>query len=146
MLRNVVDLRDALRKSLTSTGKAAPANGKKPKKTATGQREMLMAIPGKGERKPRLMPRKRSARLVNARRDDVQVQVPGFNVCGLERVMTVGRGKSSDQKTRQTEGKRPLTSETAEDHGTAAAVGERQTMTDQVEGPSISNCNHVINR
>jgi hypothetical protein len=47
--------------------------------------------------------------------------------------MTVDRGKSSDQKTGQTSGKRPLISETAEDHGTAAAVGERQTMTDQVE-------------
>jgi DNA end-binding protein Ku len=42
-----------VRKSLTSAGKAAPAKAKKPKKTATGQREMLMAIPGKGEGKPK---------------------------------------------------------------------------------------------
>jgi len=47
--------------------------------------------------------------------------------------MTVDREKSSDQKTGQTAGKRPLTSETAEDHATAAAVSGRQTMTDQVE-------------
>jgi len=50
---NVINLMDALRKSLTSAGKAAPAKAKKPKKTATGQREMLMAIPGKGEGKPK---------------------------------------------------------------------------------------------
>jgi len=32
-------------------GAAQPAKGKKPKKAATGQREMLMAIAGKGEGK-----------------------------------------------------------------------------------------------
>jgi DNA end-binding protein Ku len=43
---------DALRKSLSTTGKASaqPAKGKQTKK-ASGQREMLMAIPGKGEGK-----------------------------------------------------------------------------------------------
>jgi DNA end-binding protein Ku len=53
---NVINLMDALRKSLTSAGKTAaqPAKAKKPKKTATGQHEMLMAIPGKGEGKPKV--------------------------------------------------------------------------------------------
>jgi DNA end-binding protein Ku len=53
---NVINLMDALRKSLTSTDKPAPAAKTKPaKKTAkaSGQREMLMAISGKGEAKPR---------------------------------------------------------------------------------------------
>ena len=48
---NVVNLMDALRKSLTDAGKGGasqPAQGKK-KKAAPGQREMLMAISGKGE-------------------------------------------------------------------------------------------------
>ena len=51
---NVVNLMDALRKSLDQSGKggaAQPAKGKKPKKSASGQREMLMAISGKGEGK-----------------------------------------------------------------------------------------------
>jgi DNA end-binding protein Ku len=50
---NVVNLMDALRKSLSTAGKSArqPAKGRKPKKAASGQREMLMAIAGKGERK-----------------------------------------------------------------------------------------------
>jgi DNA end-binding protein Ku len=50
---NVINLMDALRKSLTTEGKAAPSSSKtkKSKKPATGQREMLMAIPGKGEGK-----------------------------------------------------------------------------------------------
>ena len=54
---NVINLMDALRKSLGDGGKtAAPsAKGKQAKKPgkATGQREMLMAIPGKGESKPK---------------------------------------------------------------------------------------------
>jgi DNA end-binding protein Ku len=53
---NVVDLMDALRKSLNDGGKSAPSSkGKQAKKPAkgTGQREMLMAIPGKGEGKPK---------------------------------------------------------------------------------------------
>jgi DNA end-binding protein Ku len=51
---NVVNLMDALRKSLNDVGKGGasqPAKGRKPKKAASGQREMLMAISGKGEAK-----------------------------------------------------------------------------------------------
>jgi len=50
---NVVNLMDALRNSLKTAGKPAarPVKGGKPKKTASGQREMLMAIPGKHEAK-----------------------------------------------------------------------------------------------
>jgi len=51
---NVVSLMDALRKSLNEAGKggsSGPAKGRKPKKDASGQREMLMAISGKGEGK-----------------------------------------------------------------------------------------------
>jgi DNA end-binding protein Ku len=57
---NVINLMDALRKSLTSAGKAAPqpAKGRKPKKAASGQREMLMPIEGK---KPKEAPAKRPA-------------------------------------------------------------------------------------
>jgi hypothetical protein len=49
---NVVNLMDALRKSLSDAGEGGasqPAKGKKPKRAASGQREMLMAISGKGE-------------------------------------------------------------------------------------------------
>jgi DNA end-binding protein Ku len=49
---NVVNLMDALRKSLQDAGKSAPqTKARKPKKAASGQREMLMAISGKGEGK-----------------------------------------------------------------------------------------------
>ena len=51
---NVVNLMDALRKSLSDVGKrgaSQPAKGQKPKKAASGQREMLMAISGKGDGK-----------------------------------------------------------------------------------------------
>jgi DNA end-binding protein Ku len=50
---NVVNLMDALRKNLSTVGKSAPqpAKGGKPKKAASGQREMLMAIPGNAEGK-----------------------------------------------------------------------------------------------
>src|ERR1700704_5456450 len=50
---NVVNLMDALRKSLSTVGKsgAQAAKGRKPKQAASGQREMLMAIAGKGEGK-----------------------------------------------------------------------------------------------
>jgi DNA end-binding protein Ku len=51
---NVVNLMDALRKSLSDAGKRGapqPAKGRKAKKAASGQREMLMAIPGKSEAK-----------------------------------------------------------------------------------------------
>jgi hypothetical protein len=49
---NVANLMDALRKSLSTVGKSAPqpAKGRK-SKAASGQREMLMAISGKGEGK-----------------------------------------------------------------------------------------------
>jgi len=48
---NVINLMDALRKSLTTAGKAPSqaAKGKPTKKKASGQREMLMAIAGKGQ-------------------------------------------------------------------------------------------------
>ena len=47
---NVVNLMDALRKSLSTAGKSAPQSpkGNKSKKAASGQGEMLMAISGKG--------------------------------------------------------------------------------------------------
>ena len=41
---NVVDLMDALKKSIASE---APAKGKKPRKAAAGQKEMLLPIEGK---------------------------------------------------------------------------------------------------
>jgi DNA end-binding protein Ku len=53
---NVINLMDALRESLDDVGKGGssqPARSRKPKKAAAGQREMLMAIPGKGESKPK---------------------------------------------------------------------------------------------
>jgi hypothetical protein len=62
---------DALRKSLNDVGKgraSQPAKDRKPKKAASGQREMLMAISGKGEARPRAPPRKQSGRHVSARR------------------------------------------------------------------------------
>jgi DNA end-binding protein Ku len=49
---NVVNLMDALRKSLSDVGKGASsqtAKGRKPRKAGSGQREMLMAIAGKEE-------------------------------------------------------------------------------------------------
>ena len=51
---NVINLMDALRKSLDDVGKGdstQSAKGRKSRKAASGQREMLMAIPGKGEGK-----------------------------------------------------------------------------------------------
>jgi DNA end-binding protein Ku len=42
---NVVDLMDALKKSIAS--EAQPAKGKKPRKAAAGQKEMLLPISGK---------------------------------------------------------------------------------------------------
>ena len=48
---NVINLREALKKSLASERQAAPpavkAKGKKPRKAASGQREMLLPISGK---------------------------------------------------------------------------------------------------
>jgi DNA end-binding protein Ku len=51
---NVINLMDALKRSLASEKDAAPAaaktKGKKPKKAAAGQREMLLPISGSGKR------------------------------------------------------------------------------------------------
>ena len=51
---NVINLMDALKRSLAGTKQAAPAaekaKGKKPKKRAEGQREMLLPISGSGKR------------------------------------------------------------------------------------------------
>lgn len=46
---NVVDLMDALKRSISGGGKAPPApKAKKPRKVARGQKEMLLPISGKG--------------------------------------------------------------------------------------------------
>src|SRR5256884_1367660 len=51
---NVINLMDALKRSLAGTKQATPpaekAKGKKPKKAAAGQREMLLPISGSGKR------------------------------------------------------------------------------------------------
>ena len=51
---NVINLMDALKRSLASEKQAAPApkaaKGKKPRKAAAGQREMLLPISGNGKR------------------------------------------------------------------------------------------------
>jgi DNA end-binding protein Ku len=44
--KNVVDLMDALKRSIASSGTAQPTNGK-PRKAAAGQKEMLLPISGK---------------------------------------------------------------------------------------------------
>jgi DNA end-binding protein Ku len=44
---NVVDLMDALKKSIAGGAKEAPAKGKKPRKAGAGQKEMLLPISGK---------------------------------------------------------------------------------------------------
>ncbi len=49
---NVVDLMDALKRSISGAAKAAPAvKTKKPRKAAPGQKEMLLPISGKQEGK-----------------------------------------------------------------------------------------------
>ena len=57
---NVINLMDALKKSLANEKQAAPAKaeakvakGKKPKKRIEGQREMLLPISGSGKREPK---------------------------------------------------------------------------------------------
>jgi DNA end-binding protein Ku len=67
---NVVDLMDALRKSLTTEGKApTPAAAKKSsKKAPSGQREMLMAIPGKVEGKKTAAKESKKSRPARARK------------------------------------------------------------------------------
>jgi hypothetical protein len=44
---NVVDLMDALKRSIANDRGAEPAEGKKPRKAAAGQKEMLLPISGK---------------------------------------------------------------------------------------------------
>jgi DNA end-binding protein Ku len=44
---NVVDLMDALKRSIANDRRAEPAKGKKPRKAAAGQKEMLLPISGK---------------------------------------------------------------------------------------------------
>jgi DNA end-binding protein Ku len=44
---NVVDLMDALRRSIANDHRAEPAKGKKPRKAAAGQKEMVLPISGK---------------------------------------------------------------------------------------------------
>ena len=67
---NVVDLMDALRKSVGGAGNegtAAKKPAKKPKKAAAGQKEMLMPIAGKKPakeataKKPAAKPQRKSA-------------------------------------------------------------------------------------
>jgi len=63
---NVVDLMDALKKSIA--GEASPAKGKKPRKAAAGQKEMLLPIEGKG-RAQKKKPLNPNGRPDAARRD-----------------------------------------------------------------------------
>lgn len=44
--RNVVDLMDALKRSIANDRGSEPAKGKKPRKAAAGQKEMLLPISG----------------------------------------------------------------------------------------------------
>ena len=81
---NVINLMDALKRSLASEKQAAPApprpeeaKGKKPRKAAAGQREMLLPISGSGKarrqgesRKRRRRPRSRCARPRGRKRPD----------------------------------------------------------------------------
>jgi DNA end-binding protein Ku len=61
---NVINLMDALKRSLAGGKQAAPAKarekdkGKKPRKAAAGQREMLLPISGSGKRAAKEEPRK----------------------------------------------------------------------------------------
>jgi len=58
---NVINLMDALKRSLASEQPSAPparAKGKKPRKAAAGQREMLLPISGSGKRAAKEEPKK----------------------------------------------------------------------------------------
>ena len=58
---NVINLMDALKRSLASEQPSAPparAKGKKPRKAASGQREMLLPISGSGKRAAKEEPKK----------------------------------------------------------------------------------------
>ena len=57
--RNVINLMDALRRSVEAERGATPAQGKKGRKRVEGQREMLLPIEG-GERAPQRAPAKKS--------------------------------------------------------------------------------------
>jgi DNA end-binding protein Ku len=67
---NVINLMDALKKSLASERQAAPpaaakAKGKKPRKAASGQREMLLPISGKrAKEEPRVQEPKKAEKQV----------------------------------------------------------------------------------
>jgi DNA end-binding protein Ku len=68
---NVINLMDALRKSLTSEGKSAASSAptkKQSKKAPSGQREMLMAISGKGEGKKAVAKEPKKSRPARARK------------------------------------------------------------------------------
>ncbi|MDA9492143.1 non-homologous end joining protein Ku [Bradyrhizobium sp. CCBAU 11361] len=78
---NVINLMDALKKSLASEKDAAPAaketvkeavKGKKPKKRAEGQREMLLPISGKGGKEAAAKPAPKEA----AKKADKPVRAP----------------------------------------------------------------------
>jgi DNA end-binding protein Ku len=45
--KNVVDLMDALKRSIANDRGVEPAKGKKPRKAAAGQKEMLLPISGR---------------------------------------------------------------------------------------------------
>ena len=58
---NVINLMDALKRSLASERPSPPpakAKGKKPRKAAAGQREMLLPISGSGKRAAKEQPKK----------------------------------------------------------------------------------------
>jgi DNA end-binding protein Ku len=63
---NVVDLMDALKRSIANDRRAEPAKGKKPRKTAAGQKEMLLPISGK-----------RAAKALKQRKTSLRRQGPG---------------------------------------------------------------------
>jgi DNA end-binding protein Ku len=67
---NVINLMDALKRSLASEKQSAapPAKGKKPRKAASGQREMLLPISGKraAKEEPKVQERKKAEKPVRA--------------------------------------------------------------------------------
>ena len=68
---NVINLMDALRKSLTTEGKSSGSSAaakKQSKETPSGQREMLMAISGKGEGKKAAAKEPKKSRPARARK------------------------------------------------------------------------------
>jgi len=65
---NVVDLMDALKKSLAS--EATATNGKKPRKAAAGQKEMLLPISGKRTTKQETKKADKPAAARSRKRDD----------------------------------------------------------------------------